>query len=120
MKAKVLISVVVIIALVVGFILLRPHSTSTQPQTKAYSLVVKERRLVSGPSTLSATQGDRVSVTITVDEDEELHVHGYDKKLELEKDKPATLSFTANLTGDFPYELEHSSTELGSLQVQPK
>jgi hypothetical protein len=82
--------------------------------------MVKNRKLVSGPAILTAIQGDDVTIKITADEDEELHLHGYDKAVDLEKDKPAELHFTANLTGNFPYELEHSSTEIGSLQVQPK
>ncbi len=96
-------------------------TTSAQPaNVKTFTLVVKNRKLVSSPDTLQVTEGDQVTINITADEDEELHLHGYDKSVDLTKDQSASLAFTANLTGRFPFELEHSKTELGALEVQPK
>ncbi len=95
-------------------------SAQTNSQVKTFDLVVKNKKLVSGPDTLKVTQGDQVSINITSDEPEELHLHGYDKSVPLEASKAAQLTFTANLTGRFPYELEHSKTEIGALEVQPK
>ena len=110
------------------FFVTRPQSTSPKSSShqvvktapKTFTLVVKNRNLVSGPDTLKVTQGDSVVIKITVDEDEELHFHGYDKNIDLEKDKQGELSFTADAAGRFPYELEHSKTEIGALEVQPK
>ncbi len=93
---------------------------STQPNSKIFELVVKSRKLVSGPETLKVIEGDNVTIKITADEDEELHLHGYDKMVDLTADKPAELNFTANLTGRFIYELEHSKTDIGALEVSPK
>lgn len=96
-------------------------STSAQPSSfKTFDLVVKSKKLVSGPDTLSVTEGDQVTINITNDEDEELHLHGYDKSVDLEANKSAKLEFSADKTGRFPYELEKSKTELGTLEVQPK
>ncbi len=96
-------------------------SSSAQPSaSKSFDLVVKNKKLVSGPETLKVTEGDQVTINITNDEVEELHLHGYDKSVDLEANKPAKLEFTANLTGRFPYELEKSKTEIGALEVQPK
>jgi len=65
-------------------------------------------------------QGDNVTINITVDEDEELHLHGYDVHTDLQKGIPGSLSLVASSSGRFPFELEHSSTELGALEVQPQ
>ena len=93
---------------------------SASPSPKTFELVVKGRKLVSGPQTINVTEGDNVTIKITSDQEEELHIHGYDKSVDLQKDIPAELSFTANLTGRFIYELEKSGTEIGALEVLPK
>lgn len=95
-------------------------SPTPESKIKTFELVVKGKKLVSGPATISVTQDDEVVIKITADEEEEFHIHGYDKFVDVEKDKQATLTFTANLTGRFPFELEHSKTEIGALEVQPK
>lgn len=97
-------------------------TSSAQPnsQVKTFDLVVKNKKLISGPEVLQVSEGDEVTINITNDEDEEFHLHGYDKSVDLEASKAAQLKFSANLTGRFPYELEHSKTEIGALEVQPK
>ena len=85
-----------------------------------YELVIQGKKLVSGPATIKVTQGDEVTIKITSDESEEFHVHAYDNSVELEPNKEATLTFTAKLSGRFPFELENSKTEIGALEVQPK
>ena len=95
-------------------------SASTQTNSKVFELVVKNNKLVSGPDTLSVTEGDQVTIKITADVDGELHLHGYDKHVDFKKDTPAELQFSANTTGRFPYELEDTKTEIGALEVQPK
>lgn len=146
MKTSQISILIIAVVLLVGlFLVLRPKPTMVVPATttapvesqpenssssasesaeegnfKTFELVVRNRKLVSGPQTIQVTEGDNVDIRITVDEVEELHLHGYDKAVELEKDKPADLKFNANLTGRFPYELEASHTELGALEVLPK
>lgn len=85
-----------------------------------FNLVIKEKKVVSGPATIKVNQGDEVTINITSDEAEEFHVHAYDNSIELESNVKATLTFTANLSGRFPFELEKSKTEIGALEVQPK
>jgi len=120
-----LVALVALVGLFVAFKYTTPaHSASlaaeTAPQTKTFDLAVQNRKLVSGPSTLQVNQGDNVTINITVDEDEELHLHGYNLHIDLQKGIPSSLTFTATSSGNFPYELEHSSTEIGALQVQPR
>lgn len=101
-----------------------PAQTSETPAvaattTKTFDLVVENRAIISGPTTLSVNEGDTVTINITVDEDEELHLHGYDKSIELEKGVPGSLTFEATASGRFPFELEHSKTDLGAVEVAP-
>ena len=97
-----------------------PTQAETSTTTDAFALKVVDRKLVTGSGGLTAHEGDTVRITITVNEDEELHLHGYDKAIDLVKDIPNTLTFTANISGRFPFELEHSKTELGAVSVLPK
>jgi len=116
----IIIGILVLIGL---FYLLNPKSTAPAQSVtaaKIFDLVIKNKKLVSGPETLTVTEGDQVIINITDDENEELHLHGYDKSVDLEASKSAQLIFSANLTGRFPYELEKSKTEIGALEVQPK
>ena len=139
MKSQAWIFVAVAAALLVGlFYLFRPAQEVPAPQPASavapaapplpvvmaqpyvYDLVIKKRRLVSGPQTLQVRQGAEVTLRVTVDEAEELHLHGYDRKLDLVAGQPGVLRFTADKSGRFEYELEHSRTELGALEVQPQ
>jgi plastocyanin len=93
-------------------------SQTVAPNT--HELIIQGKKLVSGPATIKVNQGDEVTIKITSDETEEFHVHAYDNSVELEPGKQATLTFKANLSGRFPFELENSKTEIGALEVQPK
>lgn len=121
-KNNLLYLIIGVVVLVGLFYLVKPKAVPPQPVStvKTFDLVVKNKKLVSGPETLKVTQDDQVNINITNDEPEELHLHGYDKSVDLEASKSAQLKFSANLTGRFPYELEHSKTEIGALEVTPK
>lgn len=117
--------------LVVLFVALKPKAevpsstqrtdiTSLSPTMQTFTLVVKNKKLVSGPAVIQVKEGDTVIIKITADVDEELHLHGYDKSVDLEANKEGELSFTADLTGRFEYELEQSKTAIGVLEVQPR
>lgn len=90
------------------------------PVAQVFELVVKEKKLVSGPAVLSVAQGTPVTLRITVDHHDELHLHGYDLTLELPTAQAAELSFVADKSGRFEYELHHSHVDLGVLEVQPQ
>lgn len=95
-------------------------SVAPESKVKTFELVVKGKKIVSGPETIKVTEGDEVVIKITSDEPEEFHLHGYDNSVDLETNTEAQLSFTANLTGRFPFELEQSKTDIGALEVSPK
>lgn len=92
----------------------------TQPQKKEFKLILKDGKLIAGPLVLMVQKGTDVTITIESDQEEEFHLHGYDKSIELKKDIPAKLTFTADKTGRFTYELEKAQTELGALEVLPE
>lgn len=127
----VLLAVVTLLAL---FFLLKPKENvqtlqvsqktgvpaTAESNIKTFELVVKEKKLAAGSSVLKVDQGDEVTLKITSDESEEFHVHAYDVSVELVPDEQATLTFSAKISGRFPFELEESKTELGVIEVQPK
>lgn len=139
MKINLVVYIVIGFALLIGlFLVFKPKSVqqTTQPtqldkksqyksapppaSKRTFKLTITEKKITSGEETLKATEGDEVIIIITPDEEEEFHLHGYDKSVDLSPDKEVTLTFTANKTGRFPFELEHSKTELGALEVQPR
>lgn len=100
-----------------------PNATQAPIQAKKMSpnvLVLENGKLVSGPEIVTVTEGDTVTFEITADADEEFHLHGYDKIVTLEAGVTQTLSFQADITGRFPYELEQAGSEIGVLEVSPK
>lgn len=101
------------------YLSLRSTEAPSAPEVKEFALKVENNKLVSGPETLNVRQGDTVVIKITADADEELHLHGYDRSVDLTPGVEESLTFVADVSGRFPYELEHSKTEIGSLQVQP-
>jgi len=92
---------------------------STASTTHEFTLTAANGKLVSGPSELDVRQGDTVIINITCDEDEELHLHGYDRSVDLVPGKTETLTLIADVSGHFPFELEHRKAELGALVVAP-
>ena len=94
--------------------------TKKEDLSNVFTLVIKQKKLISGPTTIKVDQGEEVTINVTSDEAEEFHLHAYDNSVELEPNKQVALTFTAELSGRFPFELEHSKTEIGALEVQPK
>ena len=90
------------------------------PTAQRFELVVKDKKLISGPAVLSVVQGTPVTLGITVDHHDELHLHGYDLSLKLPTAQRSELSFVADKSGRFEFELHHSHLDLGVLEVQPQ
>ena len=128
MNTKTIVIFVVGVGVLVGlFVLLKPESlnqynTETLTEVsdeKVFSIRVANRK-VMGDSILKVSQGDFVTIRVTSDVSDELHLHGYDKSLDLEKGVEGSISFIADTTGRFEFELEKSGLELGVLEVTPK
>ena len=72
------------------------------------------------PSALSVCRDQEVTVAIDSQTDGEFHLHGYDQEVELTDGGTATLTFTADVAGQFIIELHSSAgdeTEIGVLTV---
>ena len=97
-----------------------PVAVASAPVTQTFEIVVAGGKLASGPAVISVAQGTPVTLRITTDHADELHLHGYDLTLKLPKGQAAELSFVADRSGRFEYELHHAHLDLGALEVQPR
>jgi len=101
-------------------------STATQapavnvPTPRIFELVIAGGKLQSGPGLIQLQQGEVVTLKVTSDRNDELHLHGYDLHAHLQAHTPATLSFKADRSGRFDYELHQAQVALGVLEVQPR
>jgi hypothetical protein len=88
------------------------------PQQRLFQVAVTGTTM--SPGHLQANEGDTVTLSISTDRYEEIHLHGYDKHFFPSPGQAATVTFTADKTGDFVIEIESSSQSLGLLAVQPR
>ncbi|MDO8594442.1 MAG: hypothetical protein Q7R93_02925 [bacterium] len=119
---KIIIGIVVIAAVIGGFVfLLAPKEIIVMDnfQVQTVTLRVAQGKLVAGPTVFPVAKGETVMIKITSDEAEEFHLHGYDKSIDLEPNTEAMLTFVADTVGRFPAELEGSKTEIFTLEVTP-
>jgi|ETNmetMinimDraft_11_1059920.scaffolds.fasta_scaffold178281_1 hypothetical protein len=117
--------------------------SSGVPQERTFELEIREGSLVQEESVLRVKQNDTVTIVVTADEHVGFHLHGYAIEKDAEPGEPATLEFTADATGSFPFTIhieaedheegadhdevqkgghghEEDETELGRLEVQPR
>jgi len=72
------------------------------------------------PTTVEATQGQRVRFQIRSPVDEEMHLHGYDITRDLPAGRTVTVTIRdPQLTGIYEIELHGSGEQIGSLRVNP-
>ncbi len=90
------------------------------PAPEIFDLVIRQGRLVSGPTVIKVRQGDEVILHLTSDAADELHLHGYDLHAKTRPGETVALQFSATRTGRFGYELHHANAELGALEVYPR
>lgn len=94
-----------------------PYPTSVQIKNETVNLVIKNKKIVNGPSALQVTQGQMVIFKINADQNGTFYFHGFNKRVVLQKDQTVILSFLATMTGHFEYELENTKTILGAIDV---
>jgi hypothetical protein len=58
-----------------------------------------------------------VTLTVTADVDDEVHVHGYDKKTDITAGVPGSVTFKADIPGEFEVELENAHLKIVELKV---
>lgn len=128
-----------VIVLAIAFIALRPDdsstpTTSSAATTTATGTVATSTGTTAAPTpkpdpgplltsagitTIKVSKGDQVRFRVRSSGAEEIHVHGYDLKQDVAAGATATMHFTADVTGIFEIEFEHSGTQIGKLVVEP-
>ena len=71
------------------------------------------------PETLTAKQGDKLTVNIKADKEGEIHLHGYDIHFEGKAGEVRSQTFKADKSGTFELEFEKTAAHLGNLVVSP-
>jgi hypothetical protein len=80
-------------------------------------LVVSGGKVQGGVQTKDAPLGTDVTLNVTSDVADEVHVHGYDKKGDVEAGGTVTITFTADIPGQFEVELEAAHVKLVEIRV---
>ena len=93
-------------------------TTSTAaPNATLVDITITGGQVAGGVKHVQVDSGKSVTIRVTSDVAEELHVHGYDLKRDLAPGEPAEVTFTADISGVFEVELEHSGLQVAELQV---
>ena len=58
-----------------------------------------------------------VTLTVTADVTDEVHVHGYDEKTDITAGGQSSLTFKADIPGEFEVELENAHLKIAELKV---
>ena len=144
---RLLIAAVAVVAVAVGFVVVRPDDESgspttptttaptatepgqtttaetatTEPAPEVTRIVVRVRggRSIDGIVRATASKGERVVVTVGSDVADHVHVHGYDLFADVGPSRPARIEFQATRTGRFEIELEDRGRQIAQLTVVP-
>ena len=96
-----------------------PAAASPAPAAARTVAVAWKGGTASGDTGTVAVPVDTpVRIVVTSDVAEEIHHHGYDKEAQIPAGGTATLSFTADIPGEFELELHGSGDKLATLQVR--
>ena len=96
-----------------------PSATESPAPERTVIEVTYRDGSVQGPTSFTATQGDRVRIVVDADVSDEVHLHGYDLMADVTPDEPARIDFVANAAGVFEVELEGAGKLLFELAVAP-
>ena len=96
-----------------------PAPAPTAPPPGEFSFEIAQGQ-IRGPLSMTARQGEQVSIRVRSDVADELHLHGYELTAPLPAGEDVALTFIAARAGRFEVELHHSHRELGALEVQPQ
>jgi FtsP/CotA-like multicopper oxidase with cupredoxin domain len=93
---------------------------------RQYDLRFANGAAVGGSEDITATQGQRLTVSLHTDAPAELHIHGYELSKDVDAGGTGSITFTADATGVFEVEAhplvhgeEGTGVELAHLQVNP-
>jgi len=92
-------------------------ASSTSATGTVIDLVVSGGSVQGGVQTKDVPLGSDVTLNVTSDVADEVHVHVYDNKAEVAAGGTATMTFTADIPGQFEVELEGAHLKLVELRV---
>jgi hypothetical protein len=129
-RARALIGVAALAAVVVLFVVLQGGSdnasTTTGSQTTATgqgseipTIVIKDGQPVGGVQELSFTQGDPIRFRVESDVSDEVHFHGYDVGKDVEAGGSVTFDVPGTDAGVFEVELEQRVVPIAEITVNP-
>lgn len=81
-------------------------------------ITVENGEVLNDPGLVEVAVGDPVELRVSADVSDEVHVHGYDVLEAVEPGEPATISFVADVPGQFQAELEEHHQTILELQVR--
>ena len=93
-------------------------SPSPEPERTVIEVTFRDGT-VQGPTSFSATQGDRVRIIVHADVSDEVHLHGYNLMSDVTPEQPARIDVVADVPGVFECELEDAGIPLFELEVSP-
>jgi hypothetical protein len=94
------------------------ESPSEEPERTVIEVTFRDGA-VQGPTSFTATQGDRVRIIVHADVSDEVHFHGYDLHADVTPEEPAQIDFVADVPGVFECELEDAGIPLFELEISP-
>jgi hypothetical protein len=111
---------VLVAAAVVLFVVLNGGSDSGTVTKGVQTITVKGNQPVGGVKKLVYKKGDTVQLVVHSDREGDVHVHGYNIEKPLKAGGELSLTFKANLEGDFEIE-QHGKPDLqiADLKVEP-
>ena len=83
----------------------------------AIHVTVKGGKVDGGVQTTDVSLGATVDLVVDSDIADEVHVHGYDKKGDVEAGGSVTVTFAADIPGQFEVELENAHLKILELRV---
>jgi hypothetical protein len=96
-----------------------PSPTGSPEPDRTIIEVTYRDGAVQGPTSFTATQGDRVRIVVDADVSDEVHLHGYDLMADVTPNHPARIDLVANAAGVFDVELEGAGKLLFELEIVP-
>jgi len=113
----VIIAVLVVVFLAAGAYLIFGRSHHN-PQNLTFDVTVTGASAMQ-PDSMTANQGDTITINIKSDTDGEVHLHEYDIAFEAKAGETVTHTFKADKTCSCEMEWESTSHHLGTLTVNP-
>lgn len=95
-----------------------PDQPATEGEHHTIDITVEDGKVVDDPGPVAVSAGDHVELRVSSDVPDEVHVHGYDILQAVEPGEPATVTFVADIPGQFDAELEEHHHTILELEVR--